>query len=79
MARGGRWVVRNALFVERGRGLVTLESLGWGVEGGRRRGEREGDELHASRTTGPVAEVEVEALALVDEGADAVLEDLVSD
>jgi hypothetical protein len=38
--------------------------------GGRR------DVLHSSAATGPVAVVEVDALALQDEGADAVLERL---
>jgi hypothetical protein len=51
---------------EEGAGVVLLERV-W------ERRWRRRDVLHSSAATGPVAVVEVDALALEDEGADAVL------
>ena len=56
-AKAGRVLVRKALLM-----------CQW-----RESKKGKGDVLHASTATGPVAVVEVDALALEDEGSDAVL------
>ena len=62
--------MRKALLAKNVRsdgGTTRDEGTDWGG------GERRRNALHASRAAGPVAVVEVEALALEDESAEAIL------
>ena len=59
-AKAERRVLRNSLEI-----FVSMGHGGWG---GRRK-----DTLHSPTAAGPIAVVEVDAFALQDEGADAIL------